>query len=99
MKSFTEIKKTADKYSWELYMFSNEGIPTKNLHHKFLNTTRKVEKLQTNAIKFEGGSWLYFPKAEAVKIDKYLNNDTDIILTIKEDNFPVLGYHLRPLNN
>lgn len=31
--------------------------------HKFLNIPRKVEKLQTNAVKLTGGSWLDLDKA------------------------------------
>ena len=31
--------------------------------HKFLNIPRTVEKTQTNAIKFSGGSWLEYEKA------------------------------------
>jgi hypothetical protein len=31
--------------------------------HKYLNIPRAIIKAQTNAIKFEGGSWLYFPPA------------------------------------
>ena len=99
MKSFTAIKKEADKYTWELYCFSNSGLPQDNQHHKFINQIRKVEKLQSNAIKFEGGSWLYFPKADCVTIEKYLYNDNDVIIKLKEEGFPILGYHLRPINN
>ena len=28
--------------------------------HKYFNISRKIEKIQTNSLKFEGGSWLYF---------------------------------------
>lgn len=28
--------------------------------HKYYGVERKAEKVQTNAVKFEGGSWLYF---------------------------------------
>lgn len=31
--------------------------------HKYLNIERKPVKVQTNAVKFEGGSWLQYPKA------------------------------------
>jgi hypothetical protein len=34
-----------------------------NQQHKALNVPRKVAKMQTNAVMFEGGSWLYFDKA------------------------------------
>jgi hypothetical protein len=26
--------------------------------HKYLNSIRKIDKVQTNGVKFEGGSWL-----------------------------------------
>jgi len=29
-----------------------------NPGHKYLNSTRAIEKVQTNGVKFEGGSWL-----------------------------------------
>lgn len=96
--SYTELKKQGDKYTWQLYIYSKSGLPTDNEHHKFLNIERKVEKLQTNAIKFEGGSWLYFPKVNCIKIDKYLYNGNDLCLTITESGFNVLGYHLRKIN-
>jgi len=32
-------------------------------NHKSLNIIREIEIMQTNAIKFNGGSWLYFPKS------------------------------------
>lgn len=35
-----------------------------NPNFKFLNVQRKVEKLQTNAVKFIGGSWLTFEKVK-----------------------------------
>ena len=31
--------------------------------HKALNQIRKIDIIQTNALRFEGGSWLYFPKS------------------------------------
>jgi hypothetical protein len=37
--------------------------------HKYLNMPRKVAKAQTNSIKFEGGSWLYYEKASNWKFD------------------------------
>lgn len=37
----------------------NTSMPT----HKYLGTARKIIKTQTNAVQFEGGSWLYHGKA------------------------------------
>ena len=41
-------------------------------NHKNLGKTRKIEHKQTNAIRFEGGSWLEYPKASDFEIDKNL---------------------------
>lgn len=35
-------------------------IATNLKNHKYLNSERKIIKKQTNAIKFEGGSWFGF---------------------------------------
>jgi len=39
-----------------------QGIP------KYQNVVRKIEHKQTNGIKFEGGSWLYYPNAKETTI-------------------------------
>tara|TARA_Y100001951_G_scaffold95446_1_gene92944 strand:- start:291 stop:602 length:312 start_codon:yes stop_codon:yes gene_type:complete len=48
------------------------GQPLKCLRNdfsdKYVGKTRKIEKMQTNAIKFEGGSRLGFPKAKYVEV-------------------------------
>lgn len=36
--------------------------------HKYLGETRKIEKVQRNAVCFEGGSWLEWPKASDVQV-------------------------------
>ena len=99
INNLAQLKKEALNYSWELYCFNSSGIPTeKNNPHNFLNITRKVEKIQTNGLYFEGGSWLDFPKASQCTFSKYLNNNVDTILTIKAgcDKYPLfLSYHLR----
>lgn len=49
-------------YQW------NEG---QDSIHKYKNISRKIEKRQTNAIRFEGGSRLYFwPASESEWVDK-----------------------------
>jgi len=60
MKTFADIKrKFKDNVVLTCYQhdFKND--------FKFLNVPRKIAKLQTNAIMFEGGSWLYFGKASS----------------------------------
>ena len=34
---------------------------------RLLGTTRAIAKMQSNSLMFEGGSWLYFPKAKDFK--------------------------------
>lgn len=44
--------------------------------HPHLNKTRKIIKKQTNAIKFEGGSWLGLGSTGEKAKDYTFNNDT-----------------------
>lgn len=41
-------------------------IATSMTAHKYFNITRAIEHVQTNAIRFEGGSWLEYPKASDI---------------------------------
>lgn len=54
-------------------------IDTNMVGHKYLNITRAIEKVQTNSIKFEGGSWLEFGKAA-----DYTINDREFTQTFPE---------------
>lgn len=56
MKNLSELKKLEE--GQQLTLVNSYDKPHKNIGIK-----RKIIKKQTNAIKFEGGSWLYFPKA------------------------------------
>lgn len=47
-----------------LELVQADGMPT----HKNLNIKRKIELKQTNAIRFVGGSWLYYPTAKEFSI-------------------------------
>lgn len=38
--------------------------------HPYLNVPRKIEKKQTDAIRFEGGSWLLYPTAKEFRMEK-----------------------------
>ena len=97
--TFSKLKQIADSFTWELYNYSDDNNPCNNLHHKYINIERKVAKKQTNAIMFDNHSWLYWSKAENYTFSKYLYNNVDIILTIKEKDIPFMGYHLRPITN
>lgn len=36
--------------------------------HKYYNIERKAEKIQTNSLRFEGGSWLFFRDIKPEKV-------------------------------
>jgi len=38
--------------------------------HRYLMQVRTIEKMQTNALKLSGDSWLYFPKAQFFKAEE-----------------------------
>jgi hypothetical protein len=64
---------------------------------EILRPIRKVEKMQSNSCKFEGGSWLYFPKAHLFEIRHYTDRPQEIV--IKEEDregrlIDALIYHL-----
>lgn len=80
-KTFTDIKKQLV-----------EGAKLKLIRHDWLRpnskisigSTRKIIKRQSNAIQFEGGSWLYFPKSSNVAIQE---NGFAIVLSIEKAQF------------
>lgn len=65
-KSFADLKRFFASEGATITMIRNDwslpGQPS-----KFLAVPRGVEKLQTNAVRFKGGSWWYFPPAKAVR--------------------------------
>ena len=61
METFSDVKRNLTKGT-ELKCVRNDHSD------KHLNITRKIDVVKTNAIRFEGGSWLHFPKAKYVEI-------------------------------
>lgn len=59
IKNLAELKRYLATPNACIELIAVEGNP----NHKFLNVKRKVEKLQSNAVKLEGGSWLNLYKA------------------------------------
>ena len=64
--SFAELKR----------FFASEGATVTQTRHdwnrpgrpsKILGVPRTVEKVQTNAVRLEGGSWWYFPPSKDVR--------------------------------
>lgn len=44
-------------------IYTRKGIP------KYDGSIRKIVHKQSNAIKFEGGSWLYYPTSKEFRVD------------------------------
>jgi hypothetical protein len=83
--SMAEFKRIVTGYTCEL-VHSYSGPLTEN--HKLFGVNRKVIKQQTNALQYEGGSWMDFPK---VKDTKFIDNgEGSFILETTPDN----GKHL-----
>jgi len=57
MKSFADIKRALNEGA-TLTMVSHDNMPNGPL----IGLARKIIKRQSNAIQFEGGSWLYLDK-------------------------------------
>lgn len=57
--------------------------------HKALNKPRKIEHVQSNAIRFEGGSWLEHPTAT-----QFVPNQDGDGFTIEYDNGMQLTYSI-----
>lgn len=62
MKSLAQLKREAKNYTWE-QKFNSWCGGTLNESHKLFGLKRKIIKQQTNAIQFEGESWLEWPRA------------------------------------
>lgn len=81
------------------YFKKGGSIKIVSPNHKYYNIDRKAEKIQTNSIKFEGGSWIYFKDIKPInifrsgfKIDdleggfiEYIFNDMDIIQELESN--------------
>jgi hypothetical protein len=72
IKNLSQMKKYFTSTDAEIELIYSKYMP-----HKYLNVIRKVEKCQTNAVKFTGGSWLEFGKAENYKFND--NNTFDVL--------------------
>jgi hypothetical protein len=79
MKTFADIKR---KFKENIIVTLYQHDSLTNIH-KYLNVPRKIAKLQTNAIMFEGGSWLHFGKAS----DWVIIDDNTFKVRCFEDKF------------
>lgn len=85
MKTLADLKRVQVGDIFTItYAFTDSSRP-----HKHLNVSRKIEKVQSNALMFEGRSWLYFPKAKAFRAEpdgfSILNDIGNIVLTYRQE--------------
>lgn len=86
------LKKTADQFTFE--MVRHSWYPTNN---PLLGLKRTIDIKQTNAIKFNGGSWLYWPTAKNIKINEHAEYIHIAIDLEQEENFAkTMEYKLYP---
>ena len=103
IKSLAQLKREAANYTWQLYSYSHDNGKTekprtfKGLIRTVDNVTSKDLYLSTPS---GASSSMPFGKAENWKFEKYLHNNTDIIVSIQVPETPVVvRYHLRPTAN
>jgi hypothetical protein len=66
MKTFADVKR-AMQVGVTVTMTKHDWYPNGTL----IGVPRKVQKVQSNAVQFEGGSWLHWPRAsDVVPTDK-----------------------------
>lgn len=63
MKTFADVKR-ALQVGVTVTMVRHDWYP----NGKLMNVPRKVIKVQSNGVQFEGGSWLHFPKASDIAV-------------------------------
>ena len=84
MKNFADIKRKLVEGN-SLTMIRHDWYP----EGKNMNLPRKIVKRQTNAIQFEGGSWLYLDR----KASEYIPISENTFLVQLEPN-KFMGYQI-----
>lgn len=83
MKNFADVKKRLE-VGVELKLIRHDWVkPGGKLE---VGAVRKIVRRQSNAIQFEGGSWLYFPPASDVVVDPD-KNQFSIVLSVEKAEF------------
>ena len=85
MKTFADIKRALVKGK-NLTMLKHDWFPNSN---KLIGVKRKIITQQSNAIQFEGGSWLYFDKPASHYVPL---NDNSFSVKLDDDN--VMTYEI-----
>lgn len=81
MKTFADVKRNLIEGA-ELTLTRHDWLtPSSPLK---LGAKRKIIKRQSNAIQFEGGSWLQFPAASDVAVN---DNGFSIVLSVEKAAF------------
>ena len=83
MKNFADVKKRLEVGA-KLKLIRHDWVkPGGKLE---VGAVREIVRRQSNAIQFEGGSWLYFPKATDVVVDSD-KNQFSIVLSVEKAEF------------
>jgi|TARA_R110000787_G_scaffold187015_1_gene298762 hypothetical protein len=85
MKTFADIKRALTKGK-SLTMLRHDWIPNNN---KLIGVKRKIITQQSNAIQFEGGSWLYLDNPASHYVP--LNDNS---FSVKLDDNNVMTYEI-----
>ena len=66
MRNLTDIKRRL-KVGNIVTMTQHDNYP----HGELIGVPREIEHVQSNAIRFTGGSWLYWPRAKDITIEDH----------------------------
>jgi len=101
IKTLAQLKREAANYTWQLYSYSHDNGKTEKAH-PFKDFVRTVDKVASKEIYLStpsgNSSSMPFGKAANWKFEKYLYNDTDVIVVVQvPESSVVMRYHLRPV--
>ena len=65
MKTAADVKRRLSVKGVKVKMIRHDWYPT----GKLIDVVREVEKIQSNAVMFQGGSWLYFNSAKETIVE------------------------------
>ena len=92
MKTFAELKRALTLGKKITLLWADRT------NHKYLGTTREIVKVQTNAIKLEGGSWLGLGSTGETAKNFLFDGDTfEVLENITGEYKPCLKYKIEGL--
>ena len=104
MESLAQLKREAKNYTWKQVFNSWTGGELK-YGHKLFGLDRKIIKQQSNALQFDGGSWLEWPKASELTFIHDLEGiPAKVVLKkiriwLDKEKNEFMTYELSPINH